>query len=62
MESNKNLCIDCIHYPDDCTTDYTLITYDNEDNVIDCPDHIPQWWLSGLWKSLIAMVIELDDQ
>jgi len=43
MESNKNLCIDCIHYPDDCTTDYTLITYDKEDNVIDCPDHVGQW-------------------
>jgi len=43
METKINKCESCIHYPDDCTTDYTLITYDKEDNVIDCPDHVGQW-------------------
>jgi len=43
MKSNINKCIDCIFYPDDCTTDYTEITYDKDDNVIDCPDFNESW-------------------
>lgn len=41
--TNINKCNDCIHYPDDCSTDYTVITYDSNDNVTDCPDYIEQW-------------------
>lgn len=41
--TNINLCNNCIHYPDDCTTDYKLILYDSNDNVIACPDYIEHW-------------------